>query len=117
MIVYVYRADLYCEACADRIKRKLTPSEGSERYPQACYAAGGGEADTPQHCGQCGVFLENPLTRDGLDYVAEAIGDYVYHGDGSLDVLHAWARRYKGCSVSIDNAIQEWEALKPQTAP
>jgi hypothetical protein len=114
MIAYIYRADIYCADCAERIKRKLTASEDSERYPQA---DGGGEADTPQHCGQCGVFLENPLTREGLDYVAEAIGDYVHHGDGSLDVLHAWARRYKGCSVSVDNAIQEWEALKPQTAP
>jgi hypothetical protein len=36
---------------------------------------GGGEADCPQHCGSCHVFLGNPLTGDGNDYVLSYIAD------------------------------------------
>lgn len=74
----VHDGDIYCEDCA---------SEGDSLYPD-----GGGEADGPQHCGSgtscvnaekltwrgkrvgsCGAFLENPLTRDGVDYLCEMI--------------------------------------------
>jgi len=48
--IYVSGGEVYCESC-----RSLN-DDGP--YPD-----GGGEADAPQHCGGCGVFLENPLTR------------------------------------------------------
>lgn len=74
---YIYRADIYCEACANKIKAELgaPPAiEGdSETYPQGPYSHGGGEADTPQHCGGCDVFLKNALTSDGIQYVRESI--------------------------------------------
>jgi len=59
MDAYVFEADLYCEDCAP---------EGAESFPD-----GGGEADTPHHCGTCMVPLENPLTGEGVNYVLEAI--------------------------------------------
>lgn len=31
------------------------------------------ESDSPDHCGDCGEFLENALTAEGLAYVREAI--------------------------------------------
>lgn len=50
--------------------------EGCEFFCEDCapdtaeaHADGGGEADTPQHCANCGVPLENPLTSDGVHYV------------------------------------------------
>jgi hypothetical protein len=45
----------------------------SDDYPKGPYPNGGGEADTPQHCDSCSVFLENPLTEDGRDYVRGAL--------------------------------------------
>ena len=73
MNAYVYRADLHCAPCGERIMTYLEIDSGdSDDYPQGPYPNGGGEADTPQHCGTCGVFLENPLTDDGVEYVREA---------------------------------------------
>ena len=81
MNTYIYNADIYCEPCGNKIKRNLD-AEGlaplhladefywdSGDYPKGPYDAS--ESDTPDHCGSCGVFLENPLTSDGYDYIME----------------------------------------------
>jgi len=78
MNAYAYAAALYCEACTLAIQDRLgaVPSwerEDSNLYPQGPYPAGGGEADSPQHCDACNVFLANPLTADGLAYVREHV--------------------------------------------
>lgn len=48
----------------------------SDKFPKGPYENGGGEADSPQHCDQCCVFLENPLTYDGYNYVLEQLELY-----------------------------------------
>ena len=89
MNVYEYRAALYCEPCADKVKRRIAPKFGfrrlkssgvpnppwltSHHWPQGPYPGGGGEADTPQHCDSCSVFLENSLTRHGHSYVEREV--------------------------------------------
>jgi hypothetical protein len=88
MDAYIYQADIYCESCGKAIRAKLdaegrTPANVSDErtfdsddYPKGPYSDGGGESDIPQHCGNylaCGVFLENPLTHDGEQYVRQAI--------------------------------------------
>ena len=81
MNAYIYRADLWCEECAQRImadaKRPVMPASehtwDSDDYPKGPYPNGGGEADAPQHCARCGLFLENPLTADGRRYVRDAL--------------------------------------------
>lgn len=80
---YIYKAALYCPACADLIKRGHSNAlvwprgmkEDSEYWPQGPYPNGGGEADCPQHCDACHMFLENPLTGDGENYVREKIAE------------------------------------------
>ncbi len=82
MRAYVFQADLYCEACGDKMRAELPPPAGydpdnessydSGDWPKGPFPDGGGEADSPCHCGGCGVFLENPLTDDGRAYVAQA---------------------------------------------
>jgi hypothetical protein len=44
-------------------------SYDSDEWPKGPYCDGGGEADNPQHCACCTVFLCNPLTQDGVAYV------------------------------------------------
>ena len=66
-------------------------------------ANGGGESDTPQHCDDCDVFLENPLTDDGNEYVRELYAearDKVHSqgipdkGQWSIGVTQIWANYY-----------------------
>lgn len=63
----------------------------SDDYPKGPYSDGGGEADSPQHCDTCNAFLENPLTRDGRDYVQGLIDNPQHRDTGHLA---AWAEFY-----------------------
>lgn len=114
MEAYIYQAAWLCEDCANDVKLKNeqlrlnsdgTENENSDQYPQGPYDNGGGEADCPQHCDRCNVFLENPLTGDGYDYVAESIDNY-NHGS-SREVLTTWAEFYKNEADDLDRAIEE----------
>lgn len=95
MRAFIYNADIYCERCGQSISNRLK-NEGvedfgdSNGFPQGPYGDGGGEADTPQHCGACRAFLENPLTRDGVAYVRERLSE----GTGDMAVLRAWSEFY-----------------------
>lgn len=109
---YVYKADLYCKRCADKIMETpgMAPNEDSDRYPQGPYGDGGGEADHPQHCGGCRMFLENPITDDGRNYLRTILEPYIAPDDGDerdwegiiadraeddgRGFLAAWARHY-----------------------
>jgi hypothetical protein len=95
MYVYIYKAELYCKLCGERIKRELGSqfdTGDSEDYPQGPYPNSGGEADSPHHCGNCGEFLETPLTPDGYEYVRDVLESYIT----SDDVLSQWYMYYGG---------------------
>ena len=94
MKAYVYQAALYCEDCGQRIAEGLPYDEDSNNFPSGPWPEGGGEADCPQHCGTCGVFLDNPLTPDGETYVRDAFREFVETGRGSPDVLREWRDAY-----------------------
>lgn len=124
MKAYVFAAALLCESCGAKTReqlratvKELHPSFDesnestfdSDYYPKGPYGQGGGEADTPQHCDHCGVFLENPLTTDGAIYVREQVADTNFEsvpGDDSWEdiarkadaggkpVLAQWIRFY-----------------------
>ena len=111
MDAYVYQAALLCTPCAHAAtlgcegqnivygsdySHQFWPHswQESDYYPQGPYADGGGEADSPQHCDHCGLFLENPLTGDGNRYVNEKLTEYARDGSGTLQVLEKWSKRY-----------------------
>jgi len=70
---YVYMAELLCEPCGENVRLWKTimreapadpkdeSSYDSDDYPKGPYPDGGGEADCAQHCGLCGVALDNPV--------------------------------------------------------
>lgn len=98
MDTFIYRAALYCPHCAEQIKTHIRETDSgsiragandSDTWPQGPYSNGGGEADTPQHCDTCGVFLENPLTRDGENYVREAMDN-----SGDKETRETWRAFY-----------------------
>jgi len=110
MDVYVFQAALLCTDCAsEACAGSHTPTderEDSDKYPQGPYVEGGGEADSPQHCDYCGLFLENPLTLDGESYVRDKAKAFNTHPDmawteiaaaaenGGQPVLGEWIRFY-----------------------
>lgn len=120
MNVYIFQAALLCEACAQLTKETIArktlfkvpadpddeSSYDSDDYPKGPYANGGGEADCPQHCDHCGVFLENVLTDDGVLYVKNRAEKYdpndrvgwdciaVRAEEAGEHVLAQWVRHY-----------------------
>jgi hypothetical protein len=101
MDAYVYKAALYCSDCAAQIRKgrdvQMWPramQQDSEYVPRGPYPNGGGEADTPQHCDACGLFLENPLTPDGTRYVIEKLVEHARDGDGDAKALTTWTAFY-----------------------
>jgi len=67
----------------------------SNEYPKGPYEYGGGEADYPQHCDGCGLFLENSLTEDGVYYVLRVLNRAVENGPPYRDHIVDWADEYR----------------------
>lgn len=118
MRAFVYQAALYCEECGAAIRAKLAAenkapvnpddesSYNSDDYPKGPYEDGGGEADRPQHCDACGVFLENPLTDDGVEYVRERIAENPDWANMDGLVLNQWLRHYGENHPEIQRAAE-----------
>lgn len=104
MDVYIFQAALLCDTCGTLYKQGTDKPEhvdendessyDSDEWPKGPYPDGGGEADTPQHCDHCGVFLDNPLTPDGECYVEERFDNFVERDEGLFDVLREWRMAY-----------------------
>lgn len=118
MDAYIYQAALFCTDCALAVRVSNESGgailfddmkEDSTHWPQGPYADGGGEADTPQHCDACDLFLENVLTEAGDSYVRKLCEPYIAPDDGDVapwsmvadraeddgrPVLADWVRHY-----------------------
>ena len=120
--------EFYCEDCARDIasEERVENPEGksvADLMADSCYSNGGGESDTPQHCAGCGVFLDNPLTGDGAEYVAERIAEHVLDPlHGARDVLVEWSESYgdyEGMAKAIgEHILQGFADIPPsETMP
>lgn len=127
MLAYVYCAALLCEDCGDAVKAQVTPPEGtpneslydSSDYPKGPYPDGGGEGDTPNHCDNCGTFLENPVTGDGETYVRDSFAEFVDIGRGDINVLRKWRDHYDYCfddflDIGLDMMREEKDLTEVQ---
>lgn len=100
MNAYVYQAALLCEECglAATKKRCADPRPlvigDSDDFPQGPHLDGGGEADSPGHCDHCGVFLKNPLTTDGEEYVREELCECNEPTHICSDLHREWREHY-----------------------
>lgn len=118
---YIYKADVYCEKCGDNLKATLPKPKNpddehtfdSDVYPKGPHDNGGGESDTPQHCGSgesCldptvidgenyGQFLENDLTDAGVKYVEEL------HNERPGPVTRFWVDYYNKHGYTIRDGL------------
>jgi hypothetical protein len=97
-MAYVFRADVYCDACGRALREAYAEargSEDSEEFPQG-YAEQFAETDSPQHCGECGEYLAQPLTSEGVSYVAEAARAYVRGEHAGSAALAEWCADLQG---------------------
>ena len=97
---YIYCADVYCDECGEAIKAELdakgeTPEDVDDQhtydsgdYPKSADVENE-ESDCPEHCGNCRVFLHNPLTSHGYQYVKETLNTY-----NDSDIQAEWASFY-----------------------
>ena len=102
MYVYVYRSDFLCDRCGESVRQAI-PCPGnpndeysydSDDWPKGPFPNGGGEADCPQHCSRCEIFLENPLTTGGYKYLKSVLDS----SEGNSVVLTLWSDFYNGIS-------------------
>ena len=125
MDAYIFRGALYCSKCAREIKREVKAEwkakmgdepfddDGdSEGYPEGPYEDGGGESDSPAHCDQCHVFLENSLTRDGEKYVIESVRrakEKLKNGEWPSPVVLEWEKYYDYLDFGDDEEEEDEE--------
>ena len=123
MNVFMYCAALLCGDCGEKAvencaNRSIVDNGDSDTYPQGPYPEGGGEADTPQHCDDCGKFLENSLTEDGQAYVRES---YAWERDTAhpsqsrkaVETTQLWANYYRYLDLPR-NSYVVWFGLAGQ---
>ena len=100
--MYIYQGDVLCDTCGESVReellKKLNPEDyidenqyDSDDFPKGPYDED--ESDSPEHCGICEVFLENPLTEYGFEYVKEMVEGFK-KGRGRKEILEQWSKFY-----------------------
>ncbi len=79
---YTHDGDIYCPECAAAQGMTQDAPEWGPVFST------GDEADCPQHCGGCHVFLRNALTSDGVEYYLNRVADLLERGEASKRHFH-----------------------------
>ena len=100
MRIYMFEADLYCAPCGEAIAATLPePDEWEREHPDSAshpvaYDSSEGESDSPDHCGECQLFLERNLTDEGRQYVQDYVDTLTSDIDGDTDITLLWSEFY-----------------------
>ena len=100
MKIYMFDGDVYCTPCGEAIAATLPDPDAWERehpdsnsYPIA-YDSSEGEADSPEHCDKCNLFLERNLTEEGVRYVKEIVAEDLSTEDKIVGIVKEWIDFY-----------------------
>ena len=102
MKIYMFESDWYCRPCGENIVTTLPePTEWEREHPDSdshpvAHDSSEGASDSPDHCGnpECELFLERPLTEDGIEYVKEAVEELKL-GSGRNEIVQKWVEFYE----------------------
>lgn len=132
MDAYIYDADIYCYGCGEEIIKELRAAGryntgDSDDWPQGPMEDGGGESDSPQHCGsregcvneiqlywrkrpagKVSAFLENPLTSHGEEYLCEMVSNE-HPNDYQKALYMLWLNYYDYACPSARESLLEME--------
>ena len=92
-IYWIAKDETWCNDCNENVENHLETLDG-EWKARPVFIGNNAESDTPHSCAGCGEFLENPLTNDGVAYVADALETHE-NGRGKAEVLIGWAKTYE----------------------
>lgn len=95
VIGYSYDADTYCVDCAAQ-------TEGEEVHPIFDTDEAG---DSPDHCGDCGELLDTSWHDSTIEYVVEALAEYVTNQHGNTEVLDQWHEKLNWCGISTKDKV------------
>ena len=87
-----------CVDCADNGDRMGAAIEGDEWEPISYHH----ETDCPVHCDSCEALIFTTLTKDGQNYVVDAIID----GSGRAEVKRAWMTAWPTISQKVEEEMQ-----------
>lgn len=98
--------ELYCTDCAKELFEDLPNVEIQQHYTWE-----NNEADSPTHCPNCGVLLEEDMTEQGLQYIRDEIvqelsGSSQRIGLDEESPAYAWHKRW-GDQVKSDLLTSE----------
>jgi hypothetical protein len=76
-------------------EERFEDSEGNEIHPIFDTDEAG---DTPDHCGDCGKFLDTSWHEETMNYAYERLAEYVLSDrEGNADTLDEWADNLQWC--------------------
>ena len=128
MDVYIYQADIYCEDCGKAICEDLAKKGGipedldcydSDEYPKGPYSDGGGEADSPQHCG-CGEECINAIEIGGikvgcwLEMELVSLMDFrvsILDNGGGIDLPDDGEDEWEVIMEIFNQSVEEWQKI------
>jgi hypothetical protein len=118
---FIYQAEMWCPTCAKEIAAdiqknypKQVPADptdeysyDSDSYPKGPFFEE--ESDAPEHCAGCHIFLENPLTTHGQEYMQSMVDEALAKGRGEEPHIKEWMDFY-GYHPDTEGAEDEHEA-------
>lgn len=92
-VAFTGDAYIWCPACAvEKYGPELdAPRLDSEGNEVGAIFSTSFESDVPEHCAGCGGFLENDLTGEGVQYVADATGSSADEWREHYGIAGGWA--------------------------
>jgi len=118
----IFQAEVWCDDCAEKLRDRLWKDSprwatfasrvdweaafgfiDEHLYDSCEYPKDHPDSevsDSPTHCRGCEKFLENDLTKDGANYVIEAVRDDLAAGHPDSTACTIWRKYYSWLDFS-----------------
>jgi hypothetical protein len=123
IVGYTYDADQHCVDCTHKrfpvLDESTRDSEGNEIHPIFDTNEAG---NSPSHCGEWGVLIEDSWTGETVEYVTSAISEYMdnylscqdsYNNPVTMDI---WAAHQSNCVIDLsdERVLKVYEFIRKE---